>query len=97
MSDKLKKFLALFDEKTKERRGNVNHGADRALFLLLSRWKDKLPDLDNDLWFVKTFRVADVTDDVQTDMAIWNLLNQSKMFWRVFEEVQGEKDLEDTK
>lgn len=60
---------------------------ERALFLLLQRWSRELP-----YWpeagaygFIKAFRQTDVTSDGQTDMAIWHLLNGSKVVWGVIE------------
>lgn len=58
---------------------------DRALWHLLTRWQGQLPDLDG--YFHKAFRQVDVSDDGDTDMAIWNLLNHSRLFWNIFDDV----------
>ena len=85
-------MLELLDQET---RTDYENEVDRALWCLLKRWEDKLPYLDG--YFHKAFRQVDVTDDGHTDAAIWHLLNVSKLFWRVFERVQDEKPIEETK
>ena len=82
---RLVRLLELLD---KESREDINGYADRALWHALTRWKDSLPELDD--YFHKCFRQCDVTDDGHTDMVIWNLLNHSQRFWRLFEMVQDE-------
>jgi hypothetical protein len=82
---RLVRLLELLDE---ESRNDIYGNADRALWHALTRWKDRLPELDD--YFHKCFRQCDVTDDGHTDMVIWNLLNHSKRFWRLFERVQDE-------
>ena len=64
---------------------NGSAPADRALWHLLSQWKDRLPTLDH--YFHKAFRQVDVTDDGHTDMAIWCLLHHSTIFWQLVKEV----------
>lgn len=81
-----KKLLELFDVETQK--GNCK-SSDRALWHLLKYWENRLPELDD--YFHKAFRQIDVTDYGYVDMAIWNLLNDSTLFWRLFERVQGEK------
>ena len=61
------------------------------MFCLLKHWEDKLPILDD--YFHKAFRQTDVTDEGYIDIAIWSLLNDSTLFWRLFERVQGEKKI----
>lgn len=87
MSEKIKKLLKILDEETK----NQDSPADRALFCLLKRYEDKLPEPDD--YFHKAFRQTDVTDSGYTDMAIWHLLSASGIFWNCFERVQDEKPL----
>ena len=60
-----------------------NADADRALWSLLERWKDRLPELDG--YFHKCFRQCNVTDSEHEDAAIHSLLNISERFWKVFE------------
>lgn len=83
---KLAKLLELMDEQTKN---CFEHPTDRALFHLLKRWENELPELDG--YFHKAFRQTDVTDSGHTDMAIWCLLHHSKIFWKLFEQMQPEK------
>lgn len=83
---RLTRLLELLDKESKEDGAAY---ADRALWHALTRWKDSLPELDG--YFHKAFRQVDVTDDGHTDMVIWNLLNHSSRFWRLFEMVQAEK------
>lgn len=80
------RLLALLEQETKSPECSPS---DRALWHLLKRWESELPEI-NDL-FHKKFRQVAVTDSGHTDMAIWNLLHHSKMFWRLFERVQDEK------
>jgi len=87
-SDRMTRLLKLFDEKTYNHTGK-NHYAERALFHLLEKWKDRLPPLNH--YFHKAFRQVDVTDDGNTDMAIWCLLNQSKLFWECLTIVRKRK------
>lgn len=84
-SRQIARLLELMDKETQD----SDKPADRALWHLLKRWEDRLPELDG--YFHKAFRQMDVTDDGHTDMAIWNLIHHSKTFWRLFEEVQTEK------
>jgi hypothetical protein len=37
-------------------------------------------------WFHKAFRQTDVTDNGYTDMAIWILLSEASLFWRMLED-----------
>lgn len=89
---KLTRLLELFDEESLK---DFKNPAGRALWHLLTRWKDELPTLDG--YFIKAFRQVDVTDDGNTDMAIWNLLNSESAttFWKLFERVQREKELKE--
>ena len=94
MSDKIKELLELLEKETQHVSAfttTTNDGkpSDRALWHLLKQWESKLPELDD--YFHKAFRQVDVTDDGHTDMAIWNLLSDSTLFWRLFERVQEEK------
>ena len=60
---------------------------DKALYHLLARWENELPELND--YFHKSFRQVDNVDlgnGGHTDMAIWHLLGQSHLFWRLFEE-----------
>lgn len=83
---KIDRLIELLDIET--RKWNYDR-ADRALYCLLKGYKDQLPELDG--YFHKAFRQVDVTDNGCLDSAIWNLLNGSTLFWRLFEAVQEEK------
>ena len=69
----------------------TNADGDRALWHMLMRWRERLPELDG--YFHKCFRQCDVTDTGHEDMVIHCLLSQSVRFWKVFEKhrVDGEK------
>lgn len=84
-------LLDMMDEET--RNPITPCPADRALWHLLKRWKSELPFLNDR--FHKNFRQIDVTNDAHTDMAIWQLLSHSKIFWRLFEQVRGEENPRD--
>jgi hypothetical protein len=75
---KIDQLLALMDGQTSW----PDHPGERALWHLLSQWKDRLPELDG--YFHKAFRQTDVTDDGHTDMAIWCLLQDAPIFWELF-------------
>ena len=87
MNDNMNKLLLLMSEDENATR------TDRALYLLLCQFEDKLPELDDR--FHKMFRQVDVIDEYpQVDMAIWHLLHESGSFWRCYDEVvKGEIDL----
>lgn len=68
---------------------------DRALILLLDRWFEEIPEFEDGESFHRMFRQLDVVDEQaggQMDMAIWNLIHESALFWhcipRDTEEVQ---------
>lgn len=84
MNGKIETLLKRMDEETKD-----GWGFERALYLLLDGYKEKLPEPDDN--FHKAFRQWDVTDNSCVDMAIWQSIQQSKVFWRCFESVQDEK------
>ena len=90
MSDDLmKKLLNLMDERTDPKKYNFPK-AERALYLLLRAFEDKLPP-SNDR-FHKAFRQCDVTGSGQVDMAIWHLLHSSNIFWELEKRVRPEKE-----
>jgi hypothetical protein len=71
--------------------------ADRALFLLLDKYKSELPYLnfeenvdDAVLWFIKAFRQTDVVDGT-IDMVFWNLLNATSRFAKSVVRVKDHK------
>ena len=84
MEKKTKLFLEKLNEATIS-----TQGFERGLYLLLAAFADDLP-LIND-YFHKAFRQIDVTNSGKVDMAIWQMLQESKIFWRVLESVQDEK------
>lgn len=75
-----------------------NERADRALFLLLDKYKAELPYLDFEeanvdaavLQFIKAFRQVDVVDGT-IDMVIWNLLNATNRFEKSVARVKAHK------
>ena len=84
MSKKIAKLLERMDKETKE-----DGGFERGLYHLLKAHESELPQLDG--YFHKAFRQIDITDSGHTDMAIWQALQESTIFWRCFESVQPEK------
>lgn len=86
MTERAVRLVELMDKATQ---GESN--ADRALYCLLKRYQDVLPELDD--YFHKAFRQTDVTDSGYTDSAIWHLIGESQVFWRCFEKCQGEKEV----
>lgn len=60
---------------------------ERGLYLLLKSQEDKIKGgIENDStgeWFHKAFRQVDVTENVFLDAAIWNLLSDSVIFWKM--------------
>lgn len=70
-----------------DKRSMACGGADRALFILLNKNRDKLPALDD--YFHKAFRQIDVTDSGTTDMVIWHLLGGSELFWKCFDRAKA--------
>lgn len=92
--EKIDKLLELLDQETKDCNAwneDRSKPSDRALFHLLKRDKDNLPELND--YFHKAFRQTDVLEDGNLDSAIWHLLSDSTLFWRLFERVQGEKKI----
>lgn len=61
-----------------------NYNVERALLHLLLRFYPSLPAPDGE--FHAAFRKYDVTDSGRIDMAIWNLLDASVLFWEIFTE-----------
>ena len=84
VNPQIERMLKLYDDATK----NCDTH-ERALWHLLKRWESNLPELDG--YFHKFFRQCDATDDGHTDMAIWGLLHDAPIFWRIFEQCQLEK------
>lgn len=65
---------------------------EKALYFLLSRFKDELPNLDG--YFHKAFRQCDCVDvgaGGEMDMAIHTLLYDAPRFWRLFEKHRIDK------
>lgn len=88
---KIDKILKMMDQKTRKEWLPV----ERALFHLLKQHKEELPELNN--YFHKAFRQVDVINDGSghMDMAIYNLLDASKIFWEYFEIVCKEGGLDE--
>lgn len=77
------KLLVEFKEKARSR-------IDWALYSLLIRFKDELPKLD--YYFHKAFRQCDCVDvenGGHMDVAIYNLLCESTLFWELFEKYKS--------
>lgn len=89
-NEMLSRLLKRLDQATKTFEWTPTSHAERALWHLLVQHRDKLPPLDER--FHKSFRQMDCIDG-HTDAAIWNLLTAAPTFWRLFEEVQGEKEV----
>lgn len=85
--ERLGKLLDSMDKATK----GGNKKIDRALWHLLKQYENELPDLGD--YFHKAFRQADVTGNGHTDMAIWNLLYHSSLFWELFGKDQDENQV----
>lgn len=94
---KMGKLLEIFKDRLQRDTAGVIKDSDRALYHALAHWHEqgKLPKLDG--YFHKAFRQVDVTDSGHMDMVIWNLLNGSDLFWRLYEKVQGEKETDGKK
>lgn len=67
----------------------LNYDIERALLHLLLENYSCLPAPDG--MFHKAFRSNDVTGSGHTDMAIWNLLQSSHLFWDLFAESNKRK------
>lgn len=83
------KILNKFDTLTK-RKTNYENSPERALYLLLLEYRDRMPPLetrDDYVYFHKCFRQCDVMDTGNMDMVFWHLLKYSTCFWHVCEEV----------
>ncbi|MEK0337724.1 MAG: hypothetical protein QQN41_09865 [Nitrosopumilus sp.] len=83
--DKLHRLIELLNKSSQD---PWNY-AERALYHLLTKYEDQLPPVDG--YFHKAFRQIDVTDDGDTDMAIYCLLHHSKLFWEALTEVRRRK------
>ena len=86
MSKKITRLLERMNEETKD-----SWGFERSLYHLLKAHESELPELNG--YFHKAFRQVDVTESGHVDMAIWQALQQSKVFWLYFEGAQSEKEV----
>lgn len=75
-----KRFIDLMDAATKDF-GFTKQAHERALFFLLKRHANELPDVTQKDGFQKMFRQCDITDSGATDMAIWHLIGCSEVIW----------------
>lgn len=64
-------------------------GFERGLYHLLKAHQSVLPYANH--YFQKAFRQIDITGSGHLDMAIWQALHDSDVFWNCFESVQDEK------
>jgi hypothetical protein len=66
---------------------------DRALLRLLQinkNYIDGLIEVDSSgAWFHKAFRQVDVTESGDMDMAFWNLLQSTPLFWKTIERLNN--------
>lgn len=94
---KLDQVLELFNELC-DLSGPTYEAAERALYLLLVEYKDRLPpleDMEDYEYFHKAFRQVDVLDSGKMDMVVYHLLHHSRFFWFACEEVFREADAYD--
>lgn len=98
-TDKIDTLTALMNKRLKEdykagkyagRAGENQYHVERALWNLLCHAREELPVLDD--YFHKSFRQVDVTSSGALDMALWNLLSASELFWECFDIARGVKD-----
>ena len=79
-----KELLEKYDKVTKEA------NKERALWNLLKANEKYIEGLIEDdptgYWFHKAHRQTDVTDSGYMDMAIWILLSEASLFWKMLEE-----------
>ena len=68
----------------------IHNKSDRALFILLNKYIDKLPeDVDDINWFHKMFSECDVTGDRDIDDVIYNLISASNSFFKLFDDLNS--------
>ena len=70
--------------------GSKASPVEKALWHALRFWRNDLPELDG--YFHKAFRQTDVLDCADANMILWHLLDGSKLFWKLFNEVTAEND-----
>lgn len=80
-------LLKLYNKKTKE---NIDSNPkERALYFLLKDNEDKIKgwieDDPSGFSFHKSFRQTDVTNNANVDLAIWFLLQDAPLFWKIIE------------
>lgn len=79
-------FLKNYDEYTKH-----TSSVDRALYILLEKYKDKLPPLNDN--FHKAFRQIDITGESGMDNVIWILLTNASVIHEVIEDIENGDEL----
>ena len=66
------------------------YGHERALYFILQEYEKKITGLiEHDQtgeWFHKAFRQIDVTEKSNIDLAIWTLLKNANLFWKIIHE-----------
>lgn len=85
---KIEELLNLFEQKTHDL-----SGFERGLYFLLKEFESNLPEIDD--YFHKAFRQIDVTNSGKIDMAIWNALQESNIFWECFAIVTSKDNKDD--
>ena len=70
--------------------GWPQHEAALYCLLMYCKEKDCLPMLNDR--FHKNFRQIDVTESGHIDSAIWQLLDNAPIFWRLFEKYMTEEE-----
>lgn len=86
MESKIDKLLKLYNEATHSLEDEKHF--ERALFILLDEYKDRLPELNYN--FHKAFRQMNIIDPVH-DAVIWYLLDSAEIFWVCFHKVQDKE------
>ena len=85
-AEKVVKLLELYGEASKLAAEAGNY-TERALWHMLTRWKDELPEIVPGDWFHKAFRQVDVLGSGEEDMVVWCLLYDVTIFWDIYEKV----------
>lgn len=84
--DRIDQLIETFGKKSLKS-VDKNYNLNRALWRLLNKHKEELPQADD--YFHKAFRQIDVIDET-TDGVIWHLLCESQLFWECWKEIFDE-------
>jgi len=94
---KFDQVMKVFDKLYQDYKDCRIDSSERPLYFLLLEHRDDLPSLetiDDYGYFQKCFRQNDVISG-NIDIAIWLLLDSSRMFWCACEEVFNNKNADD--